>query len=118
MQLQDHLIDRLQTPVYAVLKSNLLTFFKTILSMDDFDETTILKAAAILDTNAFELRLTERRSKVRAIYLESSMMLHDCVPNAYHVFDENMEIVYIAAGQYTSLSFLLLESRVINPHFV
>lgn len=100
MQLEDHLADRMQTPVYAVLKSNLLTFFKTILSLDEFDETTILKAAAILDINAFELRLSERQSKIRAIYLDSSMISHDCVPNAYHVFDENMEIYVIAAGLY------------------
>lgn len=98
MQLEDHLIDRMQTPVYAVLKSNLLTFFKTILSLDEFDETTILKTAAILDINAFELRLSQQQSKIRAIYPNSAMISHSCVPNAYHVFDENMEIYVIAAG--------------------
>lgn len=92
----------MQTPVYTVLKSNLLTFFKTILSLDEFDETTILKAAAILDINAFELRLSGRQSKIRAIYLDSAMIVHDCVPNAYHVFDENMEIYVIAAGLYST----------------
>lgn len=98
MQLEDHLVDRMQTPVYAVLKSNLLTFFKTILSLDEFDETTILKTAAILDINAFELRLSQQRSKIRAIYPNSAMISHNCVPNAYHVFDDNMEMHVIAAG--------------------
>lgn len=118
MQLEDHLIDRMQTPVYAVLKSNLLTFFKTILSLDEFDETTILKAAAILDINAFELRSNERQSKIRAIYLDASMLSHDCVPNAYHVFDENMEISVIAAGLYAKYQFHSFEYQNIDRRFV
>lgn len=76
-----------------------MTFFKTILSLDEFDEMTILKTAAILDTNAFEIRFMDGCSKIRAIYAETAMMAHDCVPNSYHIFDKNMEIVIRAASQ-------------------
>lgn len=98
-ELQDHLKERIRTPIYSVLKSNLITFFKTILSLDEFDETTILKTAAILDTNAFEVRSIDGSSKIRAVYAETAMMSHDCVPNGYHTFDKNMQIVIRAASK-------------------
>lgn len=108
--LQDHLKERINTPMYNVLKSNLMTFFKTILSLEDFDELTILKTAAILDTNAFEVRSTDGCTKLRAIYPESAMFSHDCVPNCYHSFDENMQMAIRAAttikkGDVISLSY-------------
>lgn len=98
-QLQDHLKERINTPMYSVLRSNLITFFKTILSLEEFDETTILKTAAILDTNAFEIRSTDGCSKIRAVYAETAMMSHDCVPNSFHSFDENMQIAIRAASK-------------------
>lgn len=88
--------------MYNVLKSNLMTFFKTILSLEDFDELTILKTAAILDTNAFEVRSTDGYTKLRAIYPEAAMLSHDCVPNCYHSFDENMQMAIRAASKYKS----------------
>lgn len=97
--LQDHLNERIGMPIYGVLKSNLITFFKTILTLEEFDETTILKTAAILDTNAFEVRTADGSSKIRAIYAETAMMSHDCVPNSYHSFDENMQITIRAASK-------------------
>lgn len=99
-QLKDHLGERLKMPMYNVLKSNLITFFKTILSLEDFDELTILKTAAILDTNAFEVRLNNSYTKVRAIYLETAMLSHDCVPNSYHIFDDDLQIYVRAASKY------------------
>lgn len=88
----------MKTSVYNVLRSNLVTFFKTILSLDEFDEMVILKTAAILDTNAFEIRFVDGCSKIRAVYAETAMMAHDCVPNSYHIFDKNMEISIRAAS--------------------
>lgn len=98
-QLEDHLRERLRMPMYNILKSNLLTFFKTILSLEEFDELTILRAAAILDTNAFEIRLDDGSGKVRAIFLQTAMLSHDCVPNCYHVFDDKMQIHVRAASK-------------------
>lgn len=130
-QLQDHLNERMRTPMYSVLRSNLITFFKTILTLEEFDETIILKTAAILDTNAFEVRTSDGCSKVRAIYAETAMMSHDCVPNSYHSFDENMQITIRAASKYTlnslssdcsslfvlSLSLLLLLLILFRSHY-
>lgn len=73
-----------------------------MLSLEEFDEATVLKTAAILDTNSFEIRSPDGCRKLRAIYVESAMFSHDCVPNSYHSFDENMQIAIRAASKYKS----------------
>lgn len=96
MELQDHLEERINTPLYGVLKANLVTFIKTILCLEEFDENDLLKLAAILDTNAFDVRIPSKDVKVRALYTNAAMMAHNCVPNTRHVFDDNMQILFIA----------------------
>lgn len=86
--------------MYNILKLNLLTFFKTILGLDEFDELTIMRTAAILDTNTFEIRLTNLKSKIRAVFPNAAMITHDCVPNTKHIFDKNLNIIVVAAGLY------------------
>lgn len=66
--------------------------------LTEFDERTILKVAAILDTNSFEIRPYKQRSKIRALFTQAAMFSHDCVPNTRHIFTENNEIVMIATG--------------------
>ncbi|XP_023303762.2 SET domain-containing protein SmydA-8 [Lucilia cuprina] len=94
--LEDHLQERLDTPLYKVLRANLLTFIKTILGMTDWSEEEILRVAARLDTNAFEVRQNTENRRVRAIYPLAAMLSHDCVSNTRHTFDEQMNIIFIA----------------------
>ncbi|XP_055678969.1 SET domain-containing protein SmydA-8-like [Lutzomyia longipalpis] len=94
-ELQSHLEKRIETPLYRVLKANLITFIKTILRLD-FDEFTIMRITAILDTNCFEIRHQHKNIKVRALYPQASMIAHSCVPNTTHVFSEDFEFVLIA----------------------
>ncbi|XP_005177231.2 SET domain-containing protein SmydA-8 [Musca domestica] len=94
-ELEDHLNERKNTPLYNVLRANLVTFVKTILALNE-SEDEILRVAAILDTNAFEVRQTGESRKVRAIYPMAAMFSHDCISNARHTFDEKMNIVFIA----------------------
>lgn len=98
MNLEDHLEERISTPLYSVLKANLVTFIRVVLELDEFDETTILKVAAKLDTNTFEIRPPKTNSRIRAAFLQASMFSHDCLPNTRHVFDENMQIMFVATG--------------------
>lgn len=95
MDLQSHLDKRIETPLYRVLKANLVTFIKTILNLN-IDEGTILEIAAILDTNAFEIRHQHRNIKVRGLYPMAAMIAHSCVPNTAHTFNEDFEFVLIA----------------------
>lgn len=94
MKLENHLDQRINTTLYNVLKANLLTFFKTILCVEDFDENEIMRIAATLDTNCFEVR---QPSKLRVLYLLGSLFSHDCVPNTRHVFDSKNQIIFIAS---------------------
>ncbi|EDV97595.1 GH16955 [Drosophila grimshawi] len=94
--LEDHLKERIETPLYQVLRANLITFIKTVLGQRDWPELEILRIAAILDTNAFEVRQNGERRKVRAIFPGGAMIAHDCVPNLRHRFDDNMRIIFLA----------------------
>ncbi|XP_034481961.1 SET domain-containing protein SmydA-8 [Drosophila innubila] len=109
-ELEDHLKERLDTPLYQVLRANLITFIKTVLGLRDWPEMEILRIAAILDTNAFEVRQNSERRKVRALFPSGAMIAHDCVPNLRHRFDDDMNIVFlakrnIAKGEILSISY-------------
>ncbi|XP_052755151.1 SET domain-containing protein SmydA-8 [Galleria mellonella] len=96
MSLESHLEDKKDTPLYLVLRANLVTFIVQVLGME-FDEETILKAASILDTNAFDVRSTDGTKRSRAIYVTASMMNHSCKPNTRHIFlDDDYKIAVIA----------------------
>lgn len=90
MSLESHLKDRVNTPLYQVLKTNLVTFVTQVLGLP-FDEETILKVASIFDTNSFDVRSADGSKRLRAIYLTASMMNHNCKPNTRHIYlnDEN-----------------------------
>ncbi|XP_068150110.1 SET domain-containing protein SmydA-8 [Drosophila tropicalis] len=94
--LEDHLKERLETPLYQVLRANLITFIKTVLGLREWSEMEILRIAAILDTNTFEVRQPKERRKVRALYPGAAMISHDCVPNMRHRFDDDMNIIFLA----------------------
>lgn len=108
--LEDHLKERLETPLYQVLRANLITFIKTVLGLKDWSELDILRIAAILDTNTFEVRQPRERRKIRALFPGAAMISHDCVPNMRHRFDDNMNIIFlakrkIAKGEILSISY-------------
>ncbi|KAH8244081.1 hypothetical protein KR038_000446 [Drosophila bunnanda] len=108
--LEDHLKERLETPLYQVLRANLITFIKTVLGLRDWSELDILRIAAILDTNTFEIRQPRERRKIRALFPGAAMISHDCVPNMRHRFDDGLNIVFlakrkIAKGEILSISY-------------
>ncbi|TDG42032.1 hypothetical protein AWZ03_011540 [Drosophila navojoa] len=109
-ELEDHLKERLETPLYQVLRANLISFIKTVLGLREWPDLDILRIAAILDTNAFEVRQAGDRIKVRGLFPGGAMFSHDCVPNMRHRFDDDMNIVFlakrpIAKGEILSISY-------------
>lgn len=93
MDLQTHLDKRIDTPVYGILRVNLMMFFQSVLGLD-FDEHTILSICAALDTNAFEIRKTDQ--KIRALYPNAAMLAHNCTCNTRHYFGDDNELFFIA----------------------
>lgn len=85
INLESHVEERSMTPLYTVLKANLVTFIIQVLGMA-FDEETILKVASIFDTNSFDVRSPESLQRFRAIYVTASMMNHNCRPNTRHIY--------------------------------
>ncbi|XP_041982341.1 SET domain-containing protein SmydA-8 [Aricia agestis] len=85
MNLETHLEDRINTPLYLVLKANLVTFIVQVLELP-FTEETILKVASIFDTNSFDVRSHDGCKRLRAIYVTASMMNHNCRPNTRHIY--------------------------------
>ncbi|XP_011556296.3 SET domain-containing protein SmydA-8 [Plutella xylostella] len=85
LSLESHLDERVNTPLYTVLKANLVTFIIQVLGLH-IDEETILKVASIFDTNSFEVRTPDGSKRMRGIYVTAAMMNHSCTPNTRHVF--------------------------------
>lgn len=110
MSLESHLEDRKETPLYLVLKANLVTFIIQVLGMQ-VDEETVLKVASIFDTNAFDVRSPDRTKRSRAIYVTASMMNHSCKANTRHIFlgdDYNFAIIAtvpIAKGEQITTTY-------------
>ncbi|RVE47333.1 hypothetical protein evm_008014 [Chilo suppressalis] len=95
MALESHLEDRINTPLYVILKANLVTFIIQVLGLP-FDEATILTVASIYDTNAFDVRCLDGTKRLRAIYVTASMMNHSCKPNTRHIYlgdDYNLAVI-------------------------
>lgn len=97
MSLESHLEERIDSPLYRILKANIVTFLHQVLGLTQFNEDTILKVAGILDTNAYEIKNKEKNTRLRALFLSASMRSHDCNPNTKHVFsDEDFTMTVIA----------------------
>ncbi|KAF4526095.1 hypothetical protein B566_EDAN007589 [Ephemera danica] len=89
LELQSHLEARKKTPIYNVLKNNVVAFLRQMLGFaEQYTEDEILEICAILDTNAFEVQ-PHGGLKVRGLYLLAAMMAHDCKPNTRHAFDDS-----------------------------
>lgn len=96
MNLESHLEERIKTPLYVVLKANLVTFIIQVLGLE-FDEETILKVASIIDTNSFDVRSPDGNKRLRSIYVTASMMDHSCKPNTRHIIlGDDYNIAFIA----------------------
>ncbi|XP_058126992.1 SET domain-containing protein SmydA-8-like [Anopheles ziemanni] len=91
---ESHLEQRLASPLYGVLRSNLVPFVRSVLGLRQYSEDMILKVSAILDTNCYEIR--QPLVKVRALYPLGAMLSHDCVPNTKHYFDDRLGMVLVA----------------------
>uniref|UniRef100_A0A182PI27 MYND-type domain-containing protein n=1 Tax=Anopheles epiroticus TaxID=199890 RepID=A0A182PI27_9DIPT len=93
---ESHLAERLASPLYGVLRSNLVPFVRSVLGLQQYSEETVLRLSAILDTNCYEIRMPERHVKVRGLYPLGAMLSHDCRPNTRHYFDDRLQMVLVA----------------------
>lgn len=97
MSLESHIEDRINTPLYRILKANMVTFMQQVLGLSTICEETILRTAGILDTNAFDIRNNEIQRKARGVYLTATLLAHDCNPNTKHVYVDDSYCTAIIA---------------------
>ncbi|KAI5755770.1 hypothetical protein M8J77_019534 [Diaphorina citri] len=96
LTLDAHLNERINTKLYEIYRVNLVRFIKDVLHMD-VSEETILRIAGILDTNAFDIRRSVGKIKIRGIYMKTAMLSHNCKPNTKHVIvNEDFSLQLIA----------------------
>ncbi|KAL0274822.1 UNVERIFIED_CONTAM: hypothetical protein PYX00_002854 [Menopon gallinae] len=95
INLQSHLEEKLQSPLFALYRKNIAHFLMEKLGLKQFDETEILTVAGILDTNAFEVG--SKDVKLRGLYNTASMIAHNCRPNTKHTFHGNDFVMAVTA---------------------
>lgn len=109
--LEDHLEDRKECPLMTSNKANVWNVLKTYLPafVDGLDLEDILRICGILDSNSFRID----KHGTRGLFLATSMVNHDCLPNARVVFDHSGEVVVkakkaISQGQTVSITYCSL----------
>ncbi|OWR49372.1 hypothetical protein KGM_209725 [Danaus plexippus plexippus] len=110
MNLESHVDQRINTPIYQVLRPNLIMFIRQVLGMN-FDDKIILEISSIFDNNSFDVRSADKTKRLRAIYLLASMMNHSCRPNTRHIYlgeDKTLALiatVHIAKGEEITATY-------------
>lgn len=96
INLQSHVDEKLDTPLFLVYRKNVVDFIRDRLGRTEFEEKDILTVTGILDINGFEIR-GRNNAKLRGLYSLASMLAHDCTPNTRHNFlQPEMTIVIFA----------------------
>jgi hypothetical protein len=93
LELESHAEVRGGSQLYKVLRANLVPFIREAMKLP-FDESTIMRVAAVLDTNCFLVKIPS--IKIRGLFKQCSMICHDCTPNTKHHFTDSFEMVMVA----------------------
>lgn len=105
VSMESHIETRKNTQLYAAIRSNVVPFIRGVLGLQkEASEEELMQIAGIFDTNSFEIRLPEQAIKIRALYELGALMDHSCQPNTKHYFDEEFNLVMIAAGECRNFS--------------
>ena len=78
-----------------------MPFVREVLNLrNEVSTEQLMEIAGIFDTNSYEIRIPKKSIKIRALYELGAMMAHCCRPNTRHYFDEELNLVMIAAGEF------------------
>ena len=112
---ESHLQDRMDTPVYSKVNKEKVVFFiqHYLKLLSHYSDLEILEACGKLDTNCFELKMTDSQGEtqnLRAMYRLASILSHECRPNTRHTFDPDYAVnlyatVPIAKGSLITVSY-------------
>jgi hypothetical protein len=109
LHLNAKLEERADTIIYFFNIQHVVKPIHKVLNLEQrFSPDQIQAACGILDTNCFELKWD--RGIARGLYLQVSMINHDCAPNCRKFFDAQRKMHVVACtnlqpGQELSLSY-------------
>ncbi|XP_037949613.1 SET domain-containing protein SmydA-8-like [Teleopsis dalmanni] len=113
IQLEAHLEERRNTEVWDEIKKNVVTpiinsGLPNYLKSDEesIDEELLQRLCSIVDVNCFEIRAPDT-SYMRAVYLNASLMSHQCVTNTVVAIDDNYKMKVYANRDITQGEMLL-----------
>ena len=121
-ELESHVDERIASGSYDALQKHLVPFVQKLLGSKEFPTRLILKAAAILDNNCFEISMPLRGVEMGGLFLTSLILCHDCVPNTKHYVNylgSDVDIqCYQMTFQTTGGSAKLRRNRLCNSCFL
>ncbi|KAI5754648.1 hypothetical protein M8J77_010294 [Diaphorina citri] len=89
-QLEAHMEERRNTWIWESHRNSVIQGLQNVglISKDEEEEELAQKVCGILDVNSFEIRSPDQEL-LRGIYLEASMMSHDCIGNTHLAVDKD-----------------------------
>lgn len=111
LMLEDHLEDRQDCPIMARNKSDVWDVLKHYApdALDGLVLEDVRKICGILDSNSFRID----KNGSRGLFLATSMVNHDCLPNARVIFNTEGDVIVkakksIAKGQPITITYCSL----------
>uniref|UniRef100_A0A8D8XRP4 Protein msta, isoform A n=1 Tax=Cacopsylla melanoneura TaxID=428564 RepID=A0A8D8XRP4_9HEMI len=90
LQLEAHMEKRRNTWIWESHRNTIIQGLQNVglIGKDEQEEELAQKVCGILDVNSFEIRSPEQEL-LRGIFLEASMMCHDCIGNTHLAVDKD-----------------------------
>ncbi|XP_078050769.1 SET domain-containing protein SmydA-8 isoform X2 [Augochlora pura] len=100
--MEAHIDKRRNTSAWIEKETNVINVIRALNLIPDHDESTselLQQVCSILDVNAFELRSPGGTDGcfVRGLYMEASLMAHDCRGNTYLTVSDNFQLTVFAS---------------------
>ncbi|XP_015175183.1 PREDICTED: protein msta, isoform B-like [Polistes dominula] len=103
-RMESHMDQRRGTPIWKDRELNVIKIFRDLQLVTNDDDTTttsdfLQRLCGILDVNTFELRSPGRLDALvlRGLYLEASLIAHDCRANTHITVDDNFQLTVYAS---------------------
>ncbi|XP_043249726.1 SET domain-containing protein SmydA-8-like [Colletes gigas] len=99
--MEAHIDERRNTSVWKDTEENVINVMRALRLIPEEDATTecLQQLCGILDVNTFELRPPGGQDglRLRGLYIEASLMAHDCRTNTHLTVDDNFQLTVYAS---------------------
>ena len=96
MKLEDHMEATMEEQPEAYERMEKTALFITN-CLHVSDPRTVIKICCILDVNSFEVPIANFNGIAQAVYRTACLMEHNCIPNTFRVFQEDLSVTIRAS---------------------